>query len=136
MRSAISSVASPPVLRREGVERENFDAVIGGRLQRAPDRFGAGAMAGDARQPALLRPAAVAVHDDGDVARDGSAVGWRQPVSSLGRGAATSLAEDFLFLGLGGVVDLLDRIVGQLLHLVLEPLALVLADLVLLLVVS
>ena len=37
-------------------------------------------------------------------------------------------------LAVRGLVDLLDRVVGQLLHLMLEPLALVLADLVLLLV--
>ena len=32
-------------------------------------------MAGDARQQALLRPAPVAIHDDGDVARNGAHIG-------------------------------------------------------------
>ena len=58
-----------PVFQREGVEGEarelqacaGFDDFAGG--------FHSGAMAGDARQMALLRPAAVAVHDDGDVLR-------------------------------------------------------------------
>ena len=60
------------------------------------DRLGPGFVAGDARQAPPLRPAAVAVHDDGDVARDlpppPSPCAPRGPV--LG-----SLAEDFLFLG-------------------------------------
>src|SRR5438128_2451892 len=53
--------------------------MIGGCLQGAPYGLGTCAMAGHARQAALLRPAAVAVHDDGDMARDRSA-----PAQSLG----------------------------------------------------
>ena len=41
--------------------RAGFDGGAGG--------LGAGAVAGDAREMALFGPAAVAVHDDGDVAR-------------------------------------------------------------------
>ena len=39
------------------------------RLDRVAHRLDAGAVAFDARQVALRRPAAVAVHDDGDVRR-------------------------------------------------------------------
>ena len=39
----------------------------GALLDNAPDGSDAGAMSGDARQSAMRGPAAVAVHDDGDV---------------------------------------------------------------------
>ena len=91
--------------------------MIGGGLQRLANRFGAGPVAGDARQAALLRPAAVAVHDDRDVARDRPAHRRASRPRPRSRRVRRSLAEDFLFLGVGGVVDLLDRVVGQLLHL-------------------
>ena len=58
-----------PVLAAEGVQREPADAVADRRLDGAANRLGAGAMAGDARQAARRGPAAVAVHDDGDMAR-------------------------------------------------------------------
>ncbi len=46
----------------------------------------AAAVALDARQAALLRPAAVAVHDDGDVLRQprGVEAGLRQPLQRVG----------------------------------------------------
>src|SRR5690606_8517423 len=56
----------------------------------------------------------------------------RSPAGSRPR--RRSLAEDFLFLGRRRRVDLGERAVGQLLHLGFGALALVLADLVLLLV--
>jgi hypothetical protein len=43
--------------------------MIGRRLKRPANGFGAGAMAGGSGKAALFRPAAVAVHDDRDVAR-------------------------------------------------------------------
>ena len=53
-----------PVLGREGIERQDLDAdVIAGNGD-ATHVFGAGVMAGQARQPAPVRPAAVTVHDD------------------------------------------------------------------------
>ena len=53
-------------------------------------RIRADAMALDARQTALLRPAAVAVHDDGDVPRQerggfGAQMWWRNSLPGLRR---------------------------------------------------
>ena len=45
------------------------DAEIAGRAHGAAQRFDAAPMALDARQAARRRPASVAVHDDGDMAR-------------------------------------------------------------------
>ncbi len=56
-----------PVLDREGVERQHADAEPGGGLDGVAHRLDAGAMPFDARQVPLRGPAAVAVHDDGDV---------------------------------------------------------------------
>jgi len=58
-----------PVFRREAEQRQIRDAELGGRGQRTPHRLGAAAVTGNARQAASLRPAAVAIHDDRDVAR-------------------------------------------------------------------
>ena len=58
-----------PVLGREAVEGQVPDAELAGRAHRPPDRLDAAPMALEARQAALGRPAAVAVHDDGDVGR-------------------------------------------------------------------
>src|SRR5207244_10979496 len=59
-----------PVLRRERVERQIVEADLGAGADRRARRLHAFAMTGHARQPAPGRPPAVAVHDDGDVARD------------------------------------------------------------------
>src|SRR5690606_39722262 len=56
-----------PVLRGEGIERQALDPGLARRAQRPPRRLRAGAVAGRTGQPARLRPAAIAVHDDGDV---------------------------------------------------------------------
>src|SRR5262249_55042525 len=58
-----------PVLRAETVERELPDAEPATFLDGRPNAVDAAAMSLDARQTALARPAAVAVHDDGDMAR-------------------------------------------------------------------
>ena len=58
-----------PVLAAEAVERELADAEPAAFLDGGADAVGAAGVAFDARQAALLRPAAVAVHDDGDVLR-------------------------------------------------------------------
>ena len=58
-----------PVFHGESVERERFDVQAGAGFDGGAGRFGAVAVSGDARQVAALGPAAVAVHDDGDVAR-------------------------------------------------------------------
>ena len=58
-----------PVLDRKRVEREHLEPEARGGLDDVADGVDAGAMAFDARQVALPGPAAVAVHDDGDVPR-------------------------------------------------------------------
>src|SRR5260221_11497690 len=62
--------AASPVLRGESIEGQDLDTVISRRLECSPDGFGASAMSGHAWQSALLRPAAVSIHDDGDVTRN------------------------------------------------------------------
>ena len=58
-----------PVLAGKTVERKLFDAQPGTLFGDAADDAGAAAVAFDPRQPLAAGPAAVAVHDDGDVAR-------------------------------------------------------------------
>src|SRR5207253_2099913 len=70
-----------PVLAREREEREEFDAALAACLDGLAHGFNTLAVAGDARQEALLRPAAVAVHDDRDVPRHARDLG-----DDLGRG--------------------------------------------------
>src|SRR5207253_3478527 len=56
-----------PVLARKSKERQKVDAAFDARAHRSADGLDALAVAGYARQHALLRPAAVAIHDDRDV---------------------------------------------------------------------
>ena len=56
-----------PVLRGEAVDRQIGDAELDRRAHRAAHRLDAAPMALETRQAARLRPAPVAVHDDGDV---------------------------------------------------------------------
>jgi hypothetical protein len=56
-----------PILGREPEHRQMRDAEFAGSFHRAPQRFNTLGMPERARTVALLRPAAVAVHDDGDV---------------------------------------------------------------------
>src|SRR5690242_2852717 len=65
----------PPILGREGVEREHLDAVIDGRLHRTPHGLGSGLVPSHARKAAPFGPAAVAIHDDRDVTRTRAASG-------------------------------------------------------------
>ena len=58
-----------PVLRGERVDGQDFDAEVGTGLHDAVNVLRAGAVAEQAGQAALLRPAPVAVHDDSDVNR-------------------------------------------------------------------
>ena len=60
-----------PVLDRKRVERQHLDAEPRRAFDDVAHRLDAGAMSFDARQVALRRPAAVAVHDDRDVLRAG-----------------------------------------------------------------
>jgi hypothetical protein len=57
-----------PVFYGEGVEGEGFDFEAGAGFDGGAGAFGARAVTGEARQEAALGPAAVAVHDDSDVA--------------------------------------------------------------------
>jgi hypothetical protein len=58
-----------PVLYAERIQRQGFDAEIDAVQGDSLDRSCAPAVSLDARQRSLLRPAAVAVHDDGQMAR-------------------------------------------------------------------
>jgi hypothetical protein len=62
-----------PVLGRERKNGEVLDAPVGAGEHRLDERVDPGLVAEHARQEALLRPSAVAVHDDGDVLRHGRA---------------------------------------------------------------
>jgi len=58
-----------PVLFREREQRQDFDAGLDRSLHCLAHRRHPGPVAERPRQPALARPAPVAIHDDGDVAR-------------------------------------------------------------------
>jgi hypothetical protein len=58
---------SRPVVRRERIERENTNAEIGCVFHNTADGGNAGTMASNARQPLTCGPAAIAVHNDGDM---------------------------------------------------------------------
>src|SRR5207245_10873471 len=59
-----------PVLGREGEHGQPLEADLDATLHRVPEGLFAGAVAPRARQSALRRPAAVAVHHDRDVLGD------------------------------------------------------------------
>ena len=59
-----------PVFGGKGIEGEELDPQIAAAFDAGADRVGAFFVAFDSRQSALLRPAAVAIHDNGDVARN------------------------------------------------------------------
>ena len=60
-----------PVFDGESVEGEHFHAEIPGGEGGGADGLDAATVTLDAGQPAGFRPASVAVHNDGDVVRDG-----------------------------------------------------------------
>ena len=61
---------APPVLQRKRVQRQRLDLQPGAGLDHLAGGLYAGAVPGHPRQVAPLRPAAVAVHDDGDMLRE------------------------------------------------------------------
>src|SRR5690606_32448709 len=63
-----------PVLRRERIDREILDTEVDGCSDRPPQRLDTHPVANRARQATAARPAAVAVHYDGNVARRRTAV--------------------------------------------------------------
>ena len=73
-----------PVLDGEGVEGEGFDVQAGSGFDGGARGIGAGAMPSDAREMALLGPAAVAVHDDGDVTRETREIKFLEETGLLG----------------------------------------------------
>jgi len=58
-----------PVFRAEGKDGDDADADFAGRADRPPQCLDAAPVAFDTRQPARRRPTAVAIHDDGNMAR-------------------------------------------------------------------
>jgi len=58
-----------PVLGREGKHGEVLDAAVGTGVDHLDQRIHTGLVAEEARQVALLRPAPIAIHHDGHVAR-------------------------------------------------------------------
>ena len=73
-----------PVFDGEGVEGEGFDAQAGAGFDGCAGGIRAGAVTGDAREMALLGPAAVAVHDDGDVAGEAGEIELFEETGLLG----------------------------------------------------
>ena len=73
--------AAEIVFEREGVEGEPGKVDAGGGLDDVLDGFGALLVAEEALEGALAGPAAVAVHDDGDVL--GDARGIELPIDGL-----------------------------------------------------
>jgi len=63
-------LCSTPIFRGKSIERKDFDAILYCSSQGTANGLGARTVTGNARKAALLCPAAVAIHDDGDVARD------------------------------------------------------------------
>ncbi len=67
-------LGAAPVFQRKSVQGEGGNMQPGAGLNDGARRLHTGAMAGNARQMAALRPAAVAVHDDGNMARQAARV--------------------------------------------------------------
>jgi hypothetical protein len=68
---------TPPVLLREGVEGELFEAEATSGAHDATNGVAASAVTGGAGLPPEFGPTAVAIHGDGDVAREVSGVDER-----------------------------------------------------------
>jgi len=76
-----------PVFLAEGEQGQHLDAETVAGADDAPRRADAGAVAERPRAMALPRPAAVAVHDDGDVPRQ-ARLGYRRGFAGHGLGRA------------------------------------------------
>src|SRR5918993_4458326 len=108
-----------PVLGREGVEGQRLHPGASSGLQQWCEHRDTGPVAGCARKPATLRPAPVAVHDDGDVT--GGPLGVEDAL--LGRVCGGSFLDGFQQLDLRelgflvgkGILDPLHVAVGELL---------------------
>ena len=70
VKSGSAMVWAVPVLGREGVERQELNAHLAGNLSHLANGVDTVLVAETAFLTVLLGPTPVAVHDDGDVARD------------------------------------------------------------------
>ena len=96
-------VRAGPVLATEGVQRHDRDAAADGVAEERPDGLDAGRVTIELRQVAEARPAAVAVHDDGDV--PWQLVRWEERSLAGGAGrAGTALRVDGRVMRRGGRV--------------------------------
>ena len=68
---------APPVFRAESKQGEVVDTLFGARLDDFAHGFHAAFVPRNARQKAFFRPASIAVHDDGNVARHLRCLGYR-----------------------------------------------------------
>jgi len=80
-------LGAAPVFEREGIEREARELEARARFDDFAGGFYSGAMAGYAGEMAALGPAAVAVHDDGEM---------------LGQLLEINSVEKFCFFAVGG----------------------------------
>ena len=80
-------MGAAPIFEREGVESEARKLQAGAGFDDLAGGFHSGAVSGDAREMAALGPAAVAVHDDGEV---------------LGEALEVKFIEKVRFLAVGG----------------------------------
>src|SRR5215471_8262035 len=106
-----------------------------GRLNASPDRAGTFAVTGDLGKTPHRRPSAVAVHDNGDVARTRNAHvrrGRLRTDTSIGH-ATSDLTNVLLFLP-QYIIHLLDVLIGELLYVGAPVFCHVLTDFMLLLV--
>src|SRR5262249_24983125 len=96
-----------PVLRRKGVDGKPFDTEVRGGAYGIAQRLDAGAMTGQTRQAAGLRPTTIAVHDDR----------YMRWISHwFTSGSTPSDLHNLRFLLRQHAVDERDRLVGHLLH--------------------
>ena len=127
---------TPPVLRGEGVKGKRFDTGFARGLEERGEDRDARAVSGGPGEPASFRPAAVAVHDDGDVPGQvlpvyggqdatlrslGESIGLPFRESFSGRVQQDSDLKELGFFVREGFVDAPDVLVGHLLELGLGP---------------
>jgi hypothetical protein len=90
-----------PVFDGEGVEGESFDVEAGAGFDGGAGGLCTGAVSGDAREMTLLRPATVAVHDDGDVAGEAGEVEGLEETGFFGGDWAEGFEREGMVMGLG-----------------------------------
>jgi len=73
---------APPVLGREGIDREVLEADFLRCFDRSAQRLDAALMTDSSRQVSRLRPASIAIHNNGNVLRE--TAGWRPTLPGLG----------------------------------------------------